>query len=105
MGRVVTGISPVGLDKHAVDLLEVDGAGLVADGLDEGAYAEVASAAQEAITGTHDEGESFWSKCVVAEASAVELVEEEGFDGFGSEARQEGGVGDARGDVLVDGEG
>ena len=38
---MVTVISPVGLDKHAVDLLEVDGAGLVADGLDEGAHAGV----------------------------------------------------------------
>ena len=92
---MVTVISPVGLDKDAVDLLEVDGAGLIADGLDEGAHAEVARAAQEPVTGAHDESESIGGKRVVAESGAVELVEDECLDGFRSKARQEGGVGDA----------
>jgi hypothetical protein len=49
---LVTVFPPMGLDKHAVDLLEIDDAGLIADGLDEGAQAEVTGAAQESFTGT-----------------------------------------------------
>ena len=93
----------MGLDEDTVDLLEVDDTGLVADGFDEGAHAKVARSAQETISGTHDESEGFVGKCVVAETGTVELVEEEGLDGFGSQARQKSGVGDAGTDFLVDG--
>ena len=85
---MVTVFSPMGLDEDTVDLLEVDDTGLVADGFDESAHAKVAGAAQETVTGAHDESESFGSKRVVAETGTVELVEEESLDGFGSQARQ-----------------
>ena len=83
---MVTIISPMGLDEDAVDLFEIDGAGLVADSFDEGAHAQVARATQKAVTGTHDESEGLWSERVVTKTGAIELVQEEGLDGFGSEA-------------------
>jgi len=95
----------VGLDEDAVDLFEIDGAGLVADGFDEGAHAQVSCATQEAVTGPHDEGKGLSGKCVVTKAGTVKLVEEEGLDGFGSETGQESGIGDPRADFLVDGKG
>jgi hypothetical protein len=49
-------ISPVGLNEDVVDLFEVDGADLVAHGLDERAQAEIARAAQQALGGANDEG-------------------------------------------------
>jgi hypothetical protein len=61
------------LDEHAVDLLEIDGAGLVADSLDQGAEAEVFAAAQEALAGAHDEGKRVGGEGVVPEAGPVEL--------------------------------
>jgi len=74
-------------------VFEVDDAGLVADGLDEGAQAEVAGAAQQAFAGADDEGERFRGEGVVAEAGVVELVEEELFDRLGSQAWQQRRVG------------
>gem|GEM_PF-259474 len=47
-------------------------------GLDEDAVDLLARAAQEAVSGTHDEGESLGGKRVVAETGTIELVEEEG---------------------------
>ncbi len=80
----------MGLEEDAVDLFEVDGAGLVAHGFDERAQAQVAGAAQEAFAGADDEREGFGGEGVVAQAGAVELVEDELFDGFGTQARQAG---------------
>ena len=50
-GGAVAVLAPVRLEEHAVDLLEIDDAGLVADGFDEGAQAEIAGAAQEMFPG------------------------------------------------------
>ena len=41
--------SPVGLHEDAVDLFEVDGAGAVADGFQQGGDAEVACAPEDAL--------------------------------------------------------
>jgi len=78
---------------------------LVADGLDEGSDAEVSGSAEEAFCGADDEGEGVFGEGVVSESGAVELVEDEFFDGFGRESWEEGGVGDAGADFFVDGEG
>jgi len=96
-------LSPVGLDEHAVDVFEIDAAGLVAHGFNKGTNAEVASATQEAVAGAHDKGEGFGREDIVAKTAAIELVEDKGFDGFGREAGHECGVGDAGFDFLVDG--
>ena len=94
----------MGLDEDAVDLFEVHDAGLVADGFDERAQTQVAGAAQQAFAGADDEGQGFGGEGVVAQAGAVELVQDERFDGFGSQARQQRRVSDAGADFLVDGQ-
>ena len=63
-------------------MLEVDGAGLVADGLDEGGQAEVAGPAQEAFGGPYDKGKRVEGEDVVGQSGGIELVEDEAFDGF-----------------------
>jgi len=90
--------SPMRLNEDAVDLFEINGAGLIADGFDEGADGEVsvdslaparlalraacgslprgspasggACAAEDSVAGAHDEGESFRGKRVVANGQA-----------------------------------
>jgi len=47
--------SPVRLHEHGVDLLQIDGFGLVAHGLDEGGDAEIAGGAQDAFGRLDDE--------------------------------------------------
>src|SRR6266404_9109025 len=85
---VVTVFPPVGLEEHPIDLLEIDDTGLVAHRFDERTEAEVACAAQEPFAGADDEGQCFGTKRVVTQAGAVELAEDEGFNGFGAQARQ-----------------
>ena len=48
-------LSPVRLQQDAIDLLEVDGLGAIADSLDEGAETEIAYASQEAFRRADDE--------------------------------------------------
>ena len=74
----------MGLDEDAVDLFEVHDAGLVADGFDERTQAQVAGAAQESFAGADDQGQRFRGEGVVAQAGAIQLAEDELFDGFGS---------------------
>ena len=50
-------LSPVGLLEDAVDLLEVDVASAIADGLEQRCETEISCASQDAFGGTHDEGE------------------------------------------------
>ena len=80
--RVVIVFSPVGLKEDAVDVLEVHDAGLVADGFDEGAEAEVAGAAKDPFARADDQRQGFGGEGVVAKAGAVELIQDEQFDGF-----------------------
>ena len=42
--------SPVGLHEDAIDVLQCDGSSLLADGLNEGAQAQVAGASQQTLT-------------------------------------------------------
>jgi hypothetical protein len=67
--------------------------------------AEVAGAAQEAFAGTDDEGQGFGGEGVVAQAGAVELVEDELLRRFREPGAAAGRVGDAGADFLVDGQG
>ena len=60
----------MGLDENAVDLLEIDGADLVAHGFEQAAQAEVAGAAQQALAGAHDQRERFRGEGVVAQAGS-----------------------------------
>jgi len=98
------GLSPVGLDEDAVDLGQIDGADLGADGFDEAGQRKVTCAAKKAFAAAHDEGEGFGGEDVVAQAAAVEFIQHEGLNGFGTESGQGDGVGDAGSDLLIDGE-
>jgi hypothetical protein len=75
----------MGLDENAVDLFEVHNAGLVADGFDERTQAQVTGASQQTFAGADDEGQGFRGEGVVTQAGAVELIQNELFDGFGSQ--------------------
>src|SRR4029077_14793356 len=101
---VVTVFSPVRLKEDTVDLLEVDEASLVADGFDERTQAEVTGAAQESFAGAHDQGQGIGSEGIVAQASAIQLAENEGFKGFRTQAGQHDRIGDAGADFFVDGQ-
>lgn len=74
--------APMRLYKDAVDLFELDGAGLVSDRFNETADGQVAGPAEDAFAGTDDQGQSFLSEGVMAQAGAIELIEEKPFDGF-----------------------
>ncbi len=64
--RFVLGVvTPVGLEEHCIDLLEVDGLGAVADGFDEGADAKVFDGSERAFGGTDDEVEGRLGEGVV----------------------------------------
>ena len=104
-GWSIAVFAPVRLDKDAVDLLEIDGAGLVADGFEEGTQTKIACAPEQAFAGADDERQGLGGEGVVAQADAVELGQDERLDGFGRQARQHDRVGDAGADFLVDGQG
>ncbi len=93
----------MGLNEHAVDLFEIDSAGLVAHGFDQGTQAQVAGAAQKPFPGTDDERQSFAGEGVVAQTGAVELSQDECLNGFRGQAREHDRVGHAGTYFLVDG--
>src|SRR5271155_3395339 len=92
---------PVGLQEDAVDVVDVDGLGGAADGLDQATDAEVAGLAQNAIGGADDEVHGRAAEGVVPESGAVEFAEDEVAQVVGVEALGDDGVGDAALDVLV----
>ena len=77
--------SPVGLHEDAIDVLECDGPALLADGLDEGAEAEVASASDEAIARSDDECQGLIGEGVVCQSNAIELIKDEDLNDLGRE--------------------
>lgn len=87
------------MKQDPVDLLEIHGSNLIADGLEQGAEAEVARAPQEAFTGSNDEGQGLPREGVVTQTRFVHLSEQELFDDFRRETWEHDGVGDARTDL------
>jgi len=59
---------------------------LIADGFEQGRQAEVAGAAQEAVTGADDESQSFGGEGVMTQTGPVHLSHDELFKGFRSRA-------------------
>lgn len=101
---MVTVFTPVGLDEDAIDLFKVHDAGLVTDGFDECAKAQVAGAAQQAFAGTDDERQGFGREGVVAQPGAIQLIQDKLLHRFGSQPREQCRVSDAGADFLVDGQ-
>ena len=62
------------MQEDAVDLLQVDDFGAVADGLEQSAEAEILGAAQAAFGGAYDEGERVVGESAVREGDFVELT-------------------------------
>lgn len=79
----------MGLNEDVVDLLELDGADLVAHGFDQRAQAQVAGAAQQALGGADDQGQGVGAEGVMAQAGAVQLGQDKLFGGL----RVPGGAG------------
>ena len=63
----------MGLHEDAVDLLQIDGARLIAHGLDQSSQTQIFRPAQEALAGAHDQGERVLGEGIVAEAGVIEL--------------------------------
>ncbi|MEI6604774.1 MAG: hypothetical protein WCP35_05655 [Verrucomicrobiota bacterium] len=82
-GLVLHVVAPVRLHEHGVDLLEIDGLGLVADGFDKSTGAEVPDGAQDAFGEAQDEVERVVGEGVVRQAGEVELCVDVGLEGVG----------------------
>jgi hypothetical protein len=94
----------MGLNENAVDLFEIDDAGLVADGLNERAQAKIAGAAQHTFAGADNEGKGLGRKAVVTQAATIQLIEDKLFDDLRAQAGHQSGVSDAGTNFLVDGQ-
>ena len=93
---------PVGLEQDGVDLLEIDGFGLVAHGFDHGSDAEVSDGSESAFGASGDEVDGFFGKGGVGQADALELGVDEVGEINGGEGFEFGGVGDAGFKIVVE---
>ena len=74
LGGFVAGVvPPVGLHEDGVDLFEVDGFGIIPNGFDEAADAEVFNGMQGAFGDAEDKGGGILAEDAVQESGAVEL--------------------------------
>ena len=72
LGGFVAGVvPPVGLHEDGVDSFEIDGFGVISDGFNEGADAEVFNGTQGAFGDAEDEGGGILGEGVARESSAV----------------------------------
>jgi hypothetical protein len=90
----------MGLNEDAVDLFEIDGAGLVADGFDQGTQTEIAGSTQESCARANDQGQDFLGEGVVAQAGTLELGKDELFHHFGTQTREHDSI-DGRTDGMM----
>ena len=90
------------LTEDAVDLLDIDGAGLIADRFDEGREGDISGSAQNTLGGTDDKGHGVLGEDVVADSGAIKLVEEKGFDLFRGQRFENDRIGHPRSYFLVD---
>jgi len=77
--------SPMGLEQDAVDMGQLDGFGVVADGFQERGDAQVAGTTQEAIGGADDQIERLGGKSAMSQAAEVELGQDKSVDLLGVE--------------------
>lgn len=90
------------LHQDAVDVVDVDGSVLRADGFDQASHGVVSGLAEDAVGGTDDEVEGVGRKGVMTKSGAVELTQQEVAHQIGPEAFGDDRIGDAAFDVLVD---
>jgi hypothetical protein len=101
-GCEVTVGSPVGLQKYAVDLGEVDGFGVITNRFEQGGDAEVATASEQTFGGAEDQIEGLLGEGVVSQTHAVEFAQDVGLEFLGEQGLHHVGVGDAGAEVVVD---
>ena len=101
MGFVAVVVPPVGLHEHGVDLFEVNGLGLIANGFDERSDAEVFDGAQGAFGGAQDELDGILGEGGVGQGGEVELLMDVVGEGGWREQFEFGGVGDAAFDIEL----
>jgi hypothetical protein len=89
------------LEKNAVDLFEIDCASVVADSLDQGGKAKIASVSQDALGCTDDESEGLVGKSGVWQRDAIELAANEFTHVIGGELWNEDRIGHAAADILI----
>ena len=97
-------ISPMRLNEDPIDLFEVNEFGLIADGFEQRADAEVFDSAEDAFGGADDEGDGFFGEGVVSETGAIELIEDKRSQILFIEFGHDDGEGDSGFDVFIDGE-
>jgi hypothetical protein len=98
-------MTPVGLQQHAIDLLQIDGTGAVAHGLEKRCDAKVSRGAQHTLRRSYDEPECFFGEGIVGECDAVELGENEGYCTIGRKLWHQCEIGNKASDVIIDGQG
>ena len=103
-GFVAVVMPPVGLHEHGVDLFEVNGLGLVANGFDQGADAEVLDGAQGAFGAAQYELDGFFGEGAVGESGEIELLVDISGKSGGREGVELGGVGDATFEIELSAE-
>jgi hypothetical protein len=86
LGFVAVVVPPVGLHEHGVDLFEVNGLGLVANGFDERSDAEVFDGAQGAFGSAQDELDGILGEGGVGQGGEVELLMDVVCEGGGSDS-------------------
>jgi len=69
------------LDEHTIDLFEIDDAGLVSHGLNEGTQTKVAGAAQESFAGANDQRNGLRAEGVVLSLFCAQKEQRRGSDG------------------------
>jgi len=91
------------LDQDTVNLLEIHGFSVIADGFDQRRETEIADSTQNAFRGAHNELEGFFGEGVMAEAGTIKLVENELVGLIGIEFWNDDGISDPGFDIFVDG--
>ena len=66
-------MSPVRLEENGVDLLEIDGFGVIPHGFDQGTDAEVSDGSERAFGAPGDEVDGFFGEGGMGQPDAVEL--------------------------------
>ena len=93
--------APMRLYQHLVDLLDVDGLGLVPDGLNEARQGDVPGFADKALGGACHKRKGVFGEGVVPKARLVELRKNPGLHIVGDDLGHDNGIRDAGLDVFM----
>jgi hypothetical protein len=92
------------LNEDAVDLFQINGLGLILDGLQETGETEVSGSSDYALAGTDDESKRFLSERIVSQPGLIEFGQDPRLHVVGSDLGHDDRIGDAAFDILVIGQ-